>query len=259
MGVRIVPLGSGSRGNATLVECGRTRLLVDAGLSARALGQRLDAVGVSPQSVTAILLSHEHVDHARGAERFSIRHAVPVVCSSETLDAMDRSPRHFAAWHELTEPEDLQLGGIRVSPFAIPHDAVRPVGFVLTAAGLRIGMATDLGHATTLVVERLKGCHVLMLESNHDEKMLRDGPYPWQLKQRVAGRMGHLSNEEAAGLLRATVDADCLAVLLAHLSEKNNTPGLARASAAQALARAGARRVTMRVASARQPTPAVEL
>jgi phosphoribosyl 1,2-cyclic phosphodiesterase len=120
-------------------------------------------------------------------------------------------------------------------------------------------VATDLGHATTLVVERLRGCEALIVESNHDQRMLRDGPYPWHLKQRVAGRMGHLSNDEAASLIRAAAGPDCRAVVLAHLSEKNNTPELARGAAARALESVGARRVTMRVAQGRRPTPAVEL
>jgi len=259
MAIRFAPLGSGSRGNATLVEAGSTRLLIDAGLSARALGQRLEAAGVSARSIDAIVLSHEHSDHAGGAERFSLRHGVPVVCAIEALEAMDRSPSHFAEWIPLPNGDCVEIGEIRVEPFPIPHDAARPVGFVLHSSGLRLGIVTDLGHATTLVVERLRGCHLLMIESNHDADMLRSGPYPWQLKQRVAGRMGHLSNSEAASLLREVADERCQAVVLAHLSEKNNTPELARRSAAGALGRAGVARVSMRVAAPKHPTPAVQL
>jgi phosphoribosyl 1,2-cyclic phosphodiesterase len=144
-----------------------------------------------------------------------------------------------------------------VEPFPIPHDAARPVGFVLHGEGLRVGIATDLGHATTLVTERLRGCHVLMLEFNHDDRMLREGPYPWHLKQRVSSRLGHLSNREAAALLAETADDACGAVVLAHLSKKNNTPALARETASTALADRGCRRIEMRVASAKSPTPAV--
>jgi phosphoribosyl 1,2-cyclic phosphodiesterase len=259
MALRIVPLASGSRGNATLVEAGATRLLVDAGLSARSLTRRLEALGVAPRSLAAILLSHELHDHASGAEAFSQRHGVPVVCSAATLAALDRSPGHLAEWIALPEAAALEVGAFLVEAFPLPHDAARPVGFVLRAAGLRVGLATDLGHATTLVVERLRGANALLIESNHDETMLRDGPYPWQLKQRVAGRMGHLSNVEAAELLERVVDDACQAVVLAHLSEHNNTPELARRSAAQALVRAGVKRAAMRVASARRPTPALEI
>jgi phosphoribosyl 1,2-cyclic phosphodiesterase len=259
MGVRLTPLGSGSRGNAALLEAGQTKLLIDAGLSARALAQRLDAVGVAPESVDAILLSHEHSDHTRGAERFSRKHGTTVVCSIETLAAMDLSPRHFERWVALPDGGSLEVGNVTVEHFPIPHDAARPVGFRLRAEGLCVGVATDLGHATTLVAERLRGCHMLMIESNHDEEMLRNGPYPWQLKQRVSGRMGHLSNDETAALLREIVAEDCGAVVLAHLSEKNNTPELARKCASAALVRAGVKRVAMRVASPTRPTPAVEL
>jgi phosphoribosyl 1,2-cyclic phosphodiesterase len=233
--MRVLPLGSGSRGNATLAEFGRTRLLVDAGLSARELARRLERVGVSPSSIEAVLISHEHEDHTRGVERFSRLHGVPVMCSVETLEAMDRSPAHFAAWHPLAAGRREEVAGIEVDPFSVPHDAADPLGFVLGGGGPRFGIATDLGHVTTLVVERLRGCEVLMVESNHDDRMLLEGPYPWHLKQRVSGRLGHLSNREAATLLRETVDGDCRAVVLAHLSEKNNTCELARRSATSAV------------------------
>jgi phosphoribosyl 1,2-cyclic phosphodiesterase len=257
--MRFIPLGSGSRGNATLVEFGSTRLLVDAGLSARALNARLGAVGVPRGDIDFILLSHDHGDHVRGAERFSRMHGVPVVCSPETLEAMDRSESHFASWTRLSENGPMELGHCRVTPFPVPHDAARPVGFVIEGEELRIGMATDLGCATTVVRERLRGCDVVMIESNHDSEMLINGPYPWHLKQRVAGRTGHLSNEEAASLLREVVDGSCRAVVLAHLSEQNNTPELARGAASRALSAAGCKRVGMRVAAADRPTPAVEL
>ncbi len=257
--MRFIPLGSGSRGNATLVELGSTRLLVDAGLSARALGARLGAVGVAAGDIDFILLSHDHGDHVRGAERFSLLHGVPVVCSPETLDALDRSQHHFASWTELSENGPMILGDCRIESFPVPHDAARPVGFVIEGEGLRIGMATDLGCVTTVVQERLRGCHVVMIESNHDAEMLLNGPYPWHLKQRVAGRTGHLSNDEAARLLREVVDDSCRAVVLAHLSEHNNTPKLARGAAARALSAAGRKRLEMRVAATNRLTPALEL
>ncbi len=259
MALRVVPLGSGSGGNATLVEAGTTRWLVDAGLAARTLAERLEAVGVAPRSLSGILLSHEHHDHARGVERFSTKHRILVVCALETLEAMNLSPRHLAAWEPMVPGRELDLGEIRVDPFPVPHDAACPVGFVLGWRDHRIGIATDLGHATSLVVERLRGCHVLMVESNHDDRMLQDGPYPWTLKQRVGGRLGHLSNEEAADLLARAAGADCRAVVLAHLSGTNNTPALARRAASTALARAGLKRFDMRVAESRRPTPPVYL
>ena len=259
MAARVLVLGSGSSGNATLVEWGARRWLVDAGLSARDLAARLEAVGVDPPSLSGILLSHEHHDHARGAERFSNRHRVPVCSTPATLEALNLSHVHLAAWHPLEAGRREDLDGLRVEPFAIPHHAADPVGFVLEADGVRVGVVTDLGHVTHLVVERLRGCHVLVVEANHDDRMLQAGPYPWHLKQRVGGRLGHLSNEEAADLLRRSCATECRAVILAHLSEKNNTAALARAAASGALADAGRRRVEMRIAERRRPTPALVL
>lgn len=258
MPVRVMTLASGSSGNATLVECGSVRVLLDAGISCKALVERLEAAGVRPGSLTCIVLSHEHQDHARGAERFSCQHRVPVVCSWETLEALELSYVHFAGWQPLEAGRFLDFGPLRLDAFPVPHDAARPVGFVLEAQGVRIGVATDLGHATTLVVERLRGCHLLVLEANHDDDLLRDGPYPWSLKQRVGGRFGHLSNEETAALLRIVVDDGCRAVLLAHLSEQNNTPGRALAAARRALGLRGIG-LDLRVADPRAPGPAVVL
>jgi len=257
--VRVLPLGSGSQGNATLVEFGAARVLVDAGLSGRQLTNRLRASGVEPSDIDCVVLSHEHQDHSRGAERFSRLHKVPVACLSETLDAMNLSPVHFARWVPLDETGRLDLGPVQVEFFPVPHDAVRPLGFVVHGEGLRVGITTDLGHATTLVLQRLRGCNVLMIESNHDESMLRDGPYPWHLKQRVSSRLGHLSNAEAASAIRHAADPSCRAVILAHLSKKNNTRALARRAAAQALQEAGVLRAEMRVAAAHGPTPPVHL
>ena len=257
--MRLIPLGSGSAGNSTYVELAGLRLLVDAGLSARQLKLRLEAIGVAPVQLDAILLSHEHSDHAQGAERFSKRHGVPLICATETLDALDRSPQDFADWLPLPPSGPFAFGDVEIDSFPVPHDAARPLGFVLRGEGLRIGFALDLGHVTTLVVQSLKGCDALVVESNYDRAMLFDGPYPWQLKQRVSSRFGHLSNDEAASLLRQVVSDNCRGVVLAHLSEKNNTPALARQTASRSLAAAGASRVEMRVARAKQPTAPLEL
>jgi len=259
MDVRLVPLGSGSSGNATLVEFGEVRLLVDAGLAARTLAARLEAVGVEPGSVRAVLLSHEHQDHARGASRYSLRHRVPVACAIETLEALDLPATEFTRWVAFEPGRPFEVAGVQVHPFSVPHDAANPVGFVLAGNGVRVGVVTDLGHATTLVAERLRGCHVVMVEANHDDRLLRDGPYPWHLKQRIGGRMGHLSNDEAAALLVEAVGDECRAVVLAHLSEKNNDAGIARRTVADRLARAGRRRFTMRIAERNRPTPPVEI
>ncbi len=259
MAVRILCLGSSSSGNSTLVEFGSVRLLVDAGLSSRETARRLEAARVEPRSISAILISHEHRDHTRGAERFSTKHRVPVVCLPETLEAMNLSHVHLAAWHPLEAGRTFDLGRVSVDAFLVPHDAAFPVGFVLRGEGVRVGIVTDLGHATSLVEERLRGCHLLLVESNHDGEMLRSGPYPWALKQRVGGRMGHLSNDDAAALLATAADDECRAVVLMHLSETNNRPALARSAASRALAAAGRRRYEMRIAEARRPSVPVIL
>jgi len=246
--VRLVPLSSGSRGNATLVELDGARVLVDAGLSCRELVRRLALVGVAPESLDGVLLSHEHEDHARGVERFSRRHGVPVYCSAQTLAALDLSPVHLAAWRPLPEGRPLRIGPLEVEAFPVPHDAVRPVAFVLQGAGVRLGLATDLGHVTAPVIAKLSGLDVLLVEFNHDERLLRQGPYPPSVQQRVAGGLGHLSNAAAGDLLRRTVGGTCVAVVLAHLSETNNRPELARRAAAAALADAGSARATLHVA-----------
>jgi phosphoribosyl 1,2-cyclic phosphodiesterase len=257
--LRVVPLGSGSSGNATLVSFGERHILVDAGLAARELALRLEAAGVTPRRLSGIVLSHEHHDHARGLERFAVRHRVPVFTTPEALAAMNLAPRHVGAWHPFTPGTAFEVDEVRIVPFAVPHDAADPVGFVLEKDGARVGIATDLGHATTLVLTRLTGCHVLLVEANHDDDMLVRGPYPWALKQRIGGRLGHLSNEEAAALCAAAAGQECRAVILAHLSEKNNTVALARAAVSRALAGAGVRRYEMRVAERRRPTPEVVL
>jgi phosphoribosyl 1,2-cyclic phosphodiesterase len=264
--MRVVPLASGSRGNATLVEFDRpghlfgpTRLLVDAGIAAREIARRLEQVGVTPASIRALLLSHEHEDHARGAASFSRRHGVPVLSTAGTLDALDASPSHFAGWHRLVAGRTVPIDGVEVEPFTVSHDAADPLGFVVRGAGLRFGIATDLGQATAEVVERLRGCHVLMVESNHDDRMLAAGPYPRQLKRRVAGPLGHLSNEEAGSLVAQTAVSECRVVVLAHLSEQNNTEALARRAVGGALRRAGFRVPEIRVACSGGPTPPVAL
>lgn len=256
---RVVTLGSGSRGNATLVQFGDVRILVDAGLSARDLARRLSAIGIEPESVRAILLSHEHHDHSRGAERFSLRHRVPVGCSPDTLAAMNLHPGLLAGYLPVTGGRATSIDGVRVRPFAVPHDAADPLGFVLARDGCSVGVVTDLGHPTTLVKESLRGCSVLVVESNYDEAMLENGPYPRHLKRRIKDRHGHLSNAQAASVLRHAATDDTAAVILVHLSEKNNTPKLARGAASAALAEAGRTRVQMRVATQRHPAAAVEL
>lgn len=228
-------LASGSRGNAILVEAAQTRVLIDAGLSARELCRRLDLIGVVPESLDALLISHEHGDHIRGLGPLARRLKLPVYLHTAVAGRLADTgvPERV---REFEEGQELEIGNISIRPFSITHDAHAPVGFTLDSAEGKIGVATDLGIATRLVAQQLQGCRILVVEANHDEVMLRDGPYPWPLKQRVRSTHGHLSNRASSELLGQLLWNGLEAVLLAHLSETNNCPALARTAAVEVLA-----------------------
>jgi phosphoribosyl 1,2-cyclic phosphodiesterase len=313
--VRFTVLASGSKGNSTVVSGGQTRILVDAGLSCRELFRRMKLAGEAPETLDAIIITHEHMDHIGGLAVTARKLGIPVYFTEATHRAWMRwiTPRRhmtYAQWIEqcrqqtaarqaeatpAADPceceeaevdpgmpvdgtaqaasaegcggaaknskangarEDgekpdpawlpsvqyfqagrpFQIGDISVSPFTIPHDAADPVGFVFQAEGVRMALATDLGYITPNVKAQLKSVDLLLLESNHDLEMLRDGPYPWSVKQRVLSRVGHLSNEAAADFLESCYDGQATYVILAHLSESNNLPALARVTAERALA-----------------------
>ena len=229
-------LASGSKGNALLICSERSRLLIDAGLSARELCRRLALVGVAPESLDAVLVSHEHVDHVRGLGVLSRRCRLPVYVHHTAAAALPDQQRP-GCLHEFDTGSELAIGDFGVRAFPVTHDAAAPVGFTISSPSGKCGIATDLGIATRLVVEELRGCRCLILEANHDEAMLRDGPYPWPLKQRIRGNHGHLSNRDSASLLEQLSWDGLEAVFLAHLSETNNHPDLAAASARAVLGR----------------------
>jgi len=306
--VRFTVLASGSKGNSTVVSGGRTRILVDCGLSCRELFRRMRLAGEDPESLDAIIITHEHMDHINGLSVTARKLGIPVYFTEATHRAWMRwlTPRRqmtYAQWLEQCrkqaeerqaeanaavcegEPDEaeaeveagieiqatvqpqepeiepaadrppsrkedptwlpsveyfqagqpFEIGDIAVSPFTIPHDAADPVGFVFKAEGVRMAFATDLGYIPPNVKAQLKGVDLLLLESNHDLEMLRDGPYPWAVKQRVLSRVGHLSNEAAAEFLENSYDGQAAYVILAHLSESNNLPELARVTAERAL------------------------
>ncbi len=304
--VRFTVLASGSKGNSTVVTGGKTRILVDAGLSCRELFRRMKAVDEDPATLDAIIVTHEHSDHVAGLAVTARKLGIPVYFTEPTHRAWIRwlSPRKqmtYVQWLEQCrqqaaarmaeadaptaedcDPEEtdttidelaanadepapsapptkrrknssekdptalpsvqyfhagkpLQIGDISVSPFTIPHDAADPVGFVFQAEGVRMAFATDLGYIPPNVKAQLKSVDLLYLESNHDLEMLRDGPYPWSVKQRVLSRVGHLSNEACATYLETEYDGQATYVVLGHLSESNNLPELARISAERAL------------------------
>jgi len=248
--LRVVVLGSGSGGNSTLVEGPRGRLLIDCGLSARETARRLARVGCDPMAIDAVVISHEHSDHVRGAAMFSRRYGVPLYVTADTAVAAGLSPDGVAGLVHTEAGRAFSVGGLDVHPFSVPHDAVDNVGLIVECEGTRLGYATDLGHPSRLVLQRLMDCDVLVTEANHDPGMLRDGPYPWSVKQRILGRHGHLSNEEMANVVAAVATARTRHLFLAHMSETNNTPGLALEAGRRALEEAG--RCGVRVHVARQ-------
>ena len=309
--VRFTVLASGSKGNCTVLSGGRTRILVDAGLSCRELFRRMRLAGEEPATLNAIVITHEHQDHVNGLAVTARKLGIPVYFTEATHRAWMRwlSPRRqmsYAQWLEMirkqaaerqAEPEaqendpqtdsdeadvessapstaptssdpapdpasdpsggrpptlkddptwlpaieyfqagqPFSIGDICLSPFTIPHDAADPVGFVFASEGVRLGFATDLGYISPNVREQLRALDLLLLESNHDLEMLRDGPYPWSVKQRVLSRVGHLSNDAASEFLAADYDGQAAYIVLGHLSENNNLPELARVTAERAL------------------------
>ena len=246
MGVSVSLLASGSRGNSAIVSSARTKILVDAGISCRETFKRMKAAGEDPQSLSAILITHEHSDHVYGLAVLAKKLKIPVFMTGATHMAWARSLRDEEG--RLPQIEKLerfqagcrfQVGDIDVTPFTIPHDAVDPVGFTFRTEGVKVGFATDLGRMLTNVKDQLRGCDVLVIESNHDIERLRIGPYPWSVKQRVGSPTGHLSNKKLAEFLSDDYDGHASYIVLAHLSEQNNHPEIARKEAEDAL---GARR-----------------
>ncbi len=249
MAIRMTVLASGSKGNsAVLSSCG-TSILIDAGLSCRETLKRMHLAGENPLSLNGVVISHEHQDHVNGLAVLARKLKIPIYMTEPTHHAWKRWLRCSSPVHSKqrsTEPkleqlelfnsgEAFQIGDIGITPFTIPHDAADPVGFVFIVEGVRIGFVTDLGYMPTSVRMHLRGCDGLVIESNHDLEMLRGGPYPWAVKQRVMSRVGHLSNEELAKFLASDYDGGAAFVVLAHLSENNNHPEVALASAERAL------------------------
>lgn len=233
--MRFASLGSGSRGNALVVEAGKTRVMLDCGFTVRETVARLSRLDLQPADLSAILVSHEHSDHIGGVAAFARKFNLPVWLthgsySSAATQFQDGQPLHLFDSHCR-----FSVGAIEIEPYPVPHDAREPAQFVFGDGARRLGVLTDAGCSTPHIEATLKRCHALVLECNHDAEMLRNGPYPPSLKRRVAGRLGHLENAAAADLL-AKLDAGLLQhVVAAHLSDKNNFPHLARQALSQVL------------------------
>lgn len=247
--MKLTVLGSGSSGNAVLIVAGNTRVLVDAGLSAKEIVRRLALVGEDPQRLDGVLVTHEHGDHAGGLRVLLGSVDCPVYISGKTHDAYvserfnvnNDEPRRRAdalrgRVEQIESSKDFRIGEIDFHPFTIPHDAADNFGFTATHHGVKIATVMDFGHITTLVSERLRGCAAIVIESNHSRDMLKAcDSYPWELKQRILSRVGHLSNEDLADWIKHGFDGCARYIVLAHLSQRANNPYLAKINAEVAL------------------------
>ena len=235
--LRFKSLGSGSTGNATLVEAGGLlpfHLLIDCGLGFKHLSHRLCQAGLQPEDIDAVFITHEHGDHIGCARTLALRHRVPVWMSRGTYAAIG-SPDFDGLLHFAKDSQAIDLGGLQLTPFAVPHDAREPLQAYCTDGAVKLGVLTDLGHATRHVLEQLAGCDALVLECNHDSDMLAASNYPAFLKRRVGGDHGHLSNQAAADLAGAVKHGKLKHLVAAHLSQQNNLPDLARQAMCQAM------------------------
>ena len=224
--MRFSSLGSGSKGNATLVEAGDTCLLVDCGFSARELERRLALVQCDGARLTGVLVTHEHGDHIKGVWTLARRYRLPVYMTAGT--AKKAQPPADVHLNLITPQQSFQIGNVDVLPVAVPHDAREPVQFVFTYAGLKLGVLTDLGHISPHVLTCYQGCDGLLVEANHDSAMLAGGAYPHTLKQRVGGDWGHLNNDQAAGFLKALEPHSLQALIVGHISQQNNALSIAQ-------------------------------
>ena len=232
--MRFASIGSGSEGNGLVVEADGTRIMIDCGFGLRNTAKRLARINVEPRSLAAILVTHEHSDHADGVGRFAARHGIAVWATFGTLTAVGTSIGTGNVFG-FDSHDCFSIGALTVQPFAVPHDAREPVQFVVGDGARRLGVLTDLGMSTPHVEASLSGCDALVLECNHDLDLLAGSDYPYPLKQRIAGRFGHLHNEASADLL-ASIDTTKLQhIIAAHLSKQNNTPAKARAALSGAL------------------------
>ena len=255
--MRVSVLGSGSRGNALLVDAGNTRVLVDVGFGVRTIASRLAQLGCAPESIDAVVLTHEHVDHAQGALAACARWQWPLYATEGTLAAL---PNALVPVRTIAHGQSWSVGDLVGASASVPHDAADCAALVFEhmRTGERAGIALDVGHVPEHLPTFLSRLDLLVVEANHDRAQLLAGPYPWSLKQRILGAKGHLSNDEAAALVAACVHRGLRGVVLAHLSETNNSPALAIATFARALKRCGpkatAARRTIVAAVQRLPT-----
>ena len=233
--MRFASLGSGSKGNALLIEVNDTSVLLDCGFGPDEVTSRMSRLGVEAADLDAIIVTHEHSDHGGGVAKLASRYELPVYLTRGTLSALGAEGRAIAKSAFIDAYTPFAIGAIEVRPYTVPHDAREPVQFVLSDGALRLGVLTDTGQPTPHIVQSLSGVDALVLECNYDPDMLLNGPYPAWLKDRIAGPLGHLANEASAEIVRAMDCSRLKHVIAAHLSQQNNTPELALAALAGAL------------------------
>jgi phosphoribosyl 1,2-cyclic phosphodiesterase len=246
-------LASGSSGNSAFVATEKVRLLIDAGLSFREAGKRLAAIGEDIKNLDAVLISHEHSDHIVGLPQLVKKVCCPVFLTRLTEGTLSWNGAQPAVEH-FEAGQTITIGDLEIDTFTIPHDAADPVAFCIRHGGIKAGVVTDLGYMTDSVKYQIRGCHWLALESNHDLEMLKVGPYPWFVKQRVMSRVGHLSNKAVSDFLTDGYDRTPQVLVLAHLSDSNNHPEVARMFAGQALETIGARETKLVIAQQSRPS-----
>lgn len=239
--MRVCTLASGSSGNSLFIESKYTKILVDAGISRRQITRKLQTLGVSVQDIDAVITTHEHQDHTLSIPKLDI----PVYVASATVHLWKDK---VSMLHEFDTGSDFKINDLVVTPFSVPHDAIDPVGFSINADEKKVGVVTDIGSVTGLVVQKLRDSNVLVIESNHDSNLILYSNYPWELKQRIKSRLGHLSNDQSSSLIRDLLSEDLGYIVLAHLSEVNNRPESALKEAIKVLNNKGADHVKLQVA-----------
>jgi phosphoribosyl 1,2-cyclic phosphodiesterase len=258
--VQLTILGSGSEGNAAYLETSEARLLIDAGLSGRQIRQRLATVGRAPETLHGILITHEHSDHIAGLAGLASKLDVPIYCNRLTKEAIEAQLDIQLNTRLFTTGCSFEIGDVTVDTFSVPHDAYDPVGFLVRTVAGNIGYLTDLGHATKLVVERVRAANVLLLEANHDVQMPQNDPHrPWSLKQRILSRHGHLSNDGAADVIEQILSPALRRLYLGHLSRDCNRPDLARRIVGGRLERLGGTHVSVECTTQNAPSATLNL
>jgi phosphoribosyl 1,2-cyclic phosphodiesterase len=256
-------LGSGSAGNSALVATDHCRLLIDGGLSARQILTRIALCGITPEQLDGILLTHEHGDHVCGLDVLCRKFQIPIYCNALTAEAIRYGCDSLGAhrnWRIFHTGAEFSVCDINVQTFPVPHDAVDPVGFAFHAGNGGLGFITDLGYPTKMLVERLRKVQTLVIETNHDEKMLQNDPHrPWPVKQRIQSRHGHLSNIAAASVVEQLLPGKIERVVLGHLSRDCNTPALASGAVQALLEKCGRREIELYCANQREISPSFQI